>query len=428
MMDQAKLEKLKRSRDAARAQLEKTEDRITLLQEIASTGSDVIEDIDKQFEIATKLNKKDISFLFLAIALQCTRILFQPKLNLNFEKTPRNQRNDANKDGEKEKKARKEKAKENQKDNISSQKYPDIVSMFLYPVPYDAMIGTERILIPGVSAKGKCLYGGNHHSATLGHDPVLGYIFGTINIMTQTISFKNIGCQTCNVILSEKTLANPANYSGQSVGNIDYSFIEIVSMLKETISEDYKRVPAALGRHVLHLQSDKYCSDGLPFPFISPERAQKLIDDDWNSQELAKLGKLVAENISAVGMQAMISIIIKVIIEFLHKLTYREEMGIDRDVFAVKTHKILEISNIIASTSNVIAVLIGSVVGVYTGNGQMAIDSLENLDVGGLLVTIHRIATDENFINELKMEYLRKNWNNYVSTRIENAMVQEELI
>ncbi len=62
--------------------------------------------------------------------------------------------------------------------------------MFLYPVPYDAMEGTRRIVIPGVSTDEKNLYGGNHHSATMGHDPILGYLFGTMNIMTRTITAK----------------------------------------------------------------------------------------------------------------------------------------------------------------------------------------------------------------------------------------------
>lgn len=418
MIKQDGLSKLKQIQNESNAIFVKEETNLRNMARISESGSAVIEMINQQFETATKLNKQDVAFLFLAIALQCTRILFQPKLDLQFEKTPRENRHDAQQDGNIEKQERSKSANANAENNITSEKYPDIVSMYLLPVPYDAMAGTERIVIPGVSEKGKQLYGGNHHSATLGHDPVLGYIFGTINIMTRTISFKNPWLQTCNVILTDNTILDPKNYSGQEVGNKDYSPAEIVSMLRETISEDPKRIPAAVGRHVLHLQSDKYCKDGLPFPFLDPAQAQKLIDSDWNSHELQKLLKLIASNLVTVGTQALINSIINVIIEVLHKLTYREESGITRDVFAVKTHKILEISNVIATMSNVIAVAIGSIAGIATSNGKLVVQSVEQLDLGGLLVTIHRIVTDQDFINKIKMEYIKTNWQDYVEKEL----------
>lgn len=49
-------------------------------------------------------------------------------------------------------------------------------------------------------------------------------------------------------------------------------------------------------------------------------------------------------------------------------------------------------SNTIASTSNVI----------YTAMTR----NLSNLDIGGLLVTIHRIATDTKIIKQIRDEYV----------------------
>lgn len=50
--------------------------------------------------------------------------------------------------------------------------------MILKGVPYD----TTKSTVSGL------FIGANHRFATLGHDPILGLIFGTANIMTNTIT------------------------------------------------------------------------------------------------------------------------------------------------------------------------------------------------------------------------------------------------
>lgn len=421
MSKQDKFEEMRKKKEKILEEIDTSAFVYSRMGEIARNSSAIIEKFDREFEQATKLDKKDVSFLFLAIALQCIRLVFQPKLNYKFEKVPRSERHSASEDGRIEKKLKNEIARNNTGNNIvSKRQYPDIVSMYLHPVPYDAMENTARIVIPGVSEYGKNLYGGNHHSATWGHDPIAGYLFGTINILTSTISFRNPQFQTCDVILRENTLLNPQKYSGQYVGDKDFSLDAIIAMVRETSIEDPHRIPAAVGRHVLHLQSDQFCKDGLPFPFISAEKAQNLIRDDWNSNELKRLiDELATGNTFAVDVQALISSIINVIIETMHKLTYRDDSGLSKDVFSVKTHRILELSNIISSTSNVIYVAIGSVAGICTENGNLTLQSLERLDIGGLMVTIHRIATDENFIKSVKMEFLKDHWNDYVTKELE---------
>ena len=57
----------------------------------------------------------------------------------------------------------------------------------------------------------------------------------------------------------------------------------------------------------------------------------------------------------------------------------------------ISTRKILNYSNVVASTSNVVAVYI-------MGNPQ-------KLDVGGLLVTAIRLFSDVKFITKLKEEF-----------------------
>ena len=195
-------------RDRKKSLIDSMQNNIDIIDRMASIASEGSSVIDDQFCKVTKLDKVDMAFLFFAVALQVGRILLQPKLDFNFEKIDREDRDDATASGKNEKKICGQDAEDNKTDNVKSEKYPDNVTMFLYPVPYDAMKGTERIIIPGVSPFGKQITGANHHSATMGHDPVLGYLFGPVNILTRTISFKNPTIQTSKVGVTEQTLSD----------------------------------------------------------------------------------------------------------------------------------------------------------------------------------------------------------------------------
>lgn len=358
---------------------------------VANNANIIISDLERQFSESTKLNAEDYSFLFFSIALQCARWYFQPKICADFQLINRNDRHSAAVDGLEEREKRKEKLDELQKDKEKSNRYVSIAKMFMYPVPYDAMEGTSRIIIPGVSPAGKQLYGGNHHSATMGHDPILGYIFGTANIMTRTITFKNPILETSEVHLKKNTYLNPNVYAGQYVTS-DVSNIRLVEMVIGSLREDILRLPAAISRHAMHLESDKFCKDGLPIPFTSAEEAQELIREDWNSHELWRLVQLIGKDLSIAGIQAVFSIFINAIIEQMHKMAYKKECGISRDLYSVKTHRIIEISNVIASSSNL----------VYSAVSN----DLSKLDIGGLCVTLYRMWKDEEVMQKIKKEFV----------------------
>lgn len=380
-------------------------DEFNRVADVAKNSHYIISNIDAEFEQVTGLDKKDITFLFFAVALQCARWCLQPKIDIDFQKISRENRHDANKDGAKEVKERRKLSKEAAEDEIKSRKYPSCSKIWLLPVPYDAMKGTEHVWIPGVKDLGVQLTGANHHSATVGHDPVLGYIFGPINILTRTITFKNPGFQTCEVHLNRATYENQANRSGQYV-SANISLVDLIERCYETCGEDPKRIKAAVGRHILHLESDKFCRDGLPIPFVSAETAQKLVDSDWNSYELERLIKFAANDLAVVGVQAFISMIINIIIETLHTFTYDPNCGISKELYEVKTRKILSYSNVIATGSNLIASAIFTSVGATTGNVEMVKKSVEGIDFGGLLVTIYRLVNDGSFIEQVKEEFL----------------------
>ena len=87
-------------------------------------------------------------------------------------------------------------------------------------------------------------------------------------------------------------------------------------------------------------------------------------------------------------------------------MSYDEERDGPKRLYEVKTHKVITYSNVIASTSNVIAVAIGTAIGSSTGNQDLIRKSLQKLDIGGLLVTLYRLISDAKFIREVKEEFI----------------------
>ena len=346
-------------------------------------NSDVIlRELKEEFEKGTNLNSADMAFLFFAVALQCARWLFQPKVDFSFKKISSKDRHNASIAG----------AKEFRQGNniidesgtvIASKKYPDKKRIFLLAVPYDAMEGTEKIVIPGVTEYGKRLYGGNHHAATLGHDPLLGYIFGTINILSRTITFNKVNLETNMVHLHKGS--NRSQYVGKSIG-----FCNALNRTCESISEDITRLPAAVLRQHIHMESDKYTKDGLPIPFVPAEKAQSLLKQGWNSNEMERLQKHLFVNSKIIGEQALFSTLINLIIESIYMLT--EDKGNDLALKEAKCRKVLMYSNTIASSSNLIYTAISG--------------SVNNLDIGGFLVTLRRIANDSKTISLIKEEFI----------------------
>jgi len=87
-------------------------------------------------------------------------------------------------------------------------------------------------------------------------------------------------------------------------------------------------------------------------------------------------------------------------------LMYDETKYSSQDVYSVKTRKIVLYSNLIASTSNII----------WVGGNMIAGNegAIKDLDIGGLLVTLHRLMTDTKFIQEVKEEFIFGGFNKMI--------------
>jgi hypothetical protein len=84
-----------------------------------------------------------------------------------------------------------------------------------------------------------------------------------------------------------------------------------------------------------------------------------------------------------VGTEVTLASLINWLIAVVHRLCFDETKD-EEEFYEVRTRKIILYSNLIASTSNVIACY-------FTGNYKM-------LDIGGVLVTIARLISDVRFI------------------------------
>lgn len=135
--------------------------------DIAHNASNILNNLDKEFESITKLNGFDITLLFVAVAMQCIR----QYVHTDFKTRLDDKTAAKNTPGHHE-----------EHSNRSHRLYhPSLEQIIANPVPFDAITGSKQyeLNIGG---------GFQHRARTLGHDPLLGWVFGTMNILTSTIT------------------------------------------------------------------------------------------------------------------------------------------------------------------------------------------------------------------------------------------------
>jgi hypothetical protein len=368
----------------------------------------IITDIDKQFAEKTGINNtKDMAFLWGAVAIQCARWILIPTFDLETLTPTTDGRKDSSSEGKKDKTAN-AKVLDKGKEDREKHRFPDNKNIILLPVPYDAMKGTEDIVIPGVTEYGKQIYSMNHHSATLGHDPIIGQVIGTANIMTRAITFNDVALTTRKVEI-------PSGRTQVVVKTPCYSIPRMFADVIESCREDRDRITTALLKENLHLQSDKYTKTGLPIPLLSASMQQKLLDSKWNSKELEDVLKGA---IKGIAKSFIISLIINTIVGTLHGFCYEEDEDESRDLYSVRTRKIVSTSNVIAEAINLGVVASGMVSGMLSGNAVIIKKSISHLDIGGMIEAVHQIYKSKRLQEEIRREFLEQElFNRFTSDR-----------
>lgn len=157
----------------------------------------------------------------------------------------------------------------------------------------------------------------------------------------------------------------------------------------------------------MHLASDRYCVEGLPIPIlstISPERAQELIEQGWNSLEFKNL---LTGDLKQIGASAGLALLINLIIEVIYLFCF--ETTDDQNLRRVKVKKILSMSDIMASSSNILFVALTK--------------NMAKLDLGGFAVTMITLLHSRDFIKKMKQEYIRNEFEAVVMKNSSEEMV-----
>lgn len=351
-----------------------------------------LEEINDAFSKKTSIvNKTDLSFLAIATALQVAKSLIFPYVaekfdyGKSFDPDKRLSHNDKSI----------EKAHRDANDKFKNKHFEKHgaghwLNILYQTVPYDITKGSTDL---GINMGGRY-----HRMYTLGHDPILGWIFGTANILTDCITFNNF--QTNRI-----SRVDPI--SGAKKMIITPEIVPMGKMFSECYQDvraDYLNLPAALFAQAQHLKSDEYTKLGLPVPLLSSINenfASKLYSENYDALCLARDAKIV-------GASFVVSKLFDIIITLTHGL-FRKD-GEDKDLFEVRTRKILLISNEIASASTIINAAI-------TKNPK-------KLDIGSLLNTVTHLFTDIRFIARIKQEFVE----NEISDRLQKEIEEIDVL
>ncbi len=349
---------------------------------------DELDEINDEFSKKTSIvNKTDLAFLAIATALQVTKSLIFPYVAEKFDYGKSFNPDERLDHNDKSIEEAHRKANDEYRDKKLKKNGTGYWINILYQTPaYDITAGSKEL---GINMGGKA-----HRMYTLGHDPMLGWIFGTANILTDCITFNSF--HTNRVIRQDPITKKKKMVITPEVVPMGQLFRESYEMAKA----DKLNLPAAIFAQAQHLKSDEFTKMGLPVPLLSSineEFASKLYNEHYDALCLARDAKII-------GASFIASKLIDIIIVLLHGLFRGEE---NKDLYEVRTRKILLISNSIASTSTIINTAI-------TKNPK-------NLDIGSLLNTLTHLFSDIRFISRIKEEFIENEIYKKIQKEIEEV-------
>lgn len=334
-----------------RQEMQENLERIQRLKKFAEDTPDYLQALNDEFENKTSLNDKETKIMFVAVGLQLLRQHFLTKFNERIDDKTGG-KSDPFHGGE-------------YVDRQHQDYNPSFEEILNNPVPFDANIGANGALAGGG-------YMG-HRVTAIGHDPLIGLIFGTANIATSTITTKDFASYHVKTSNNRDTFAERA------------STILVLQKTAEKFlegTEGLKKVGISFAKELTHLYSDVNTKHSLPLPVIS------VIDAKFAS-ELASYG-LDFANVLTITKQATMARMINSLIAMYHFSFY--DGSIFKDLYKVKTKKIICYSNVIASGVNITEVTV-------TKNFKM-------LDIGGIANTIFELVTNVRFMKKVKRDFV----------------------
>ena len=185
--------------------------------------------------------------------------------------------------------------------------------------------------------------------------------------------------------------------------------VSVVKMFKDSydVARDHPlNLPAAVFSEGQHLKSDVNTKMGLPVPVLqtfAPDFASKLYANNYDALCFARDCKIV-------GKSATVSLLMDMLIGLIHGLYYNPQKDGSRDLYEVRTRKILLIANTIGTSSNLIF--------------AYCTQNVKAVDIGGLLVTLSHLFMDTRFLLNVKKEFVE----NKLYEKIENEIKELDKI
>nr|WP_315522765.1 hypothetical protein [Olegusella massiliensis] len=383
---------------------EEDDERINaLIVQSAAEYGDHIDRINAEFKERVKLQGNDLKYLVFAMVLQTLRIVLISWLTEVEKAGPANKKEKWLHDKQKDIFRRFEDTSGEKNDSYKAS-LRHIIDP-LVGVPYDIVLGGKERNIFGKVGSHR---GANHRFATLGHDPVLGLVFGTANIMTNTITTINEG----SILPFGTPIRIPINlpktyfvdYSGKCpIISKKTSTVEMLEKTLERIVDRPEVAAAALIKQLIHIGTDLYTPLGIQLPFAN------LVLDKAHTESLTRY--VNTGDIIRFGAQAGLAAGINWLIATLHGCQYVYSSNNEKfslETYQARTKKILLISESIVTSSSIIYSCI-------TNNPRC-------LDLGGAAVLMYRLFTDVRFITRLKEEYLTSSLSDIYDQRINGIL------
>lgn len=410
---QERRKQLKRNSDITLGNMQALADESGRVAEVAHNSRQLLDDLDSEFESQTGLKGNDVKFLFVAVALQVARIVILNELT-KTENAGSTNRNETKLHEFQEKLLGKFNSGEAVKERPYYASMEHIITKM--GVPYDATAGlTEKSLSTLIKKdrewdfdlsemipdeKLSLFKGANHRFATLGHDPILGLLFGTGNIMTNTITCVKTPVAVGGIgipVLTTNHVVFTSDYKDPRIATYG-STAAMLQQAFERTKDQPSAFVASLIKQIIHIGTDLYTPCGIQIP-----GANLILS---NTQVEKMTSYISAGDIIKVGASAKLAGLINLLISTLHTLMYDSSMSISRDLYSVKTRKIIMYSNVIATGSNVL----------WVGGNMLAGNegAIKQLDIGGLIVTIKRLMSDTKYIRQIKEEFVFGGFNKMI--------------
>lgn len=357
----------------------KTKDKLDTLQSRVDELPAFVEETNKRFEEVTSIkNKKDVIFLIVATALQITRqLVIDQYKNRPTDQEAANSTLGHNND---------------ETSNRHHRYYATIEEMETNPVPFDCF--RKETGIAGDPNRNPSLSGFNHRFKALGHDPVLGLIFGTANTMTNTVTVAN-----GRLSLSTYHVHTGIGHRLDTTFPIDKIDAKAsTALMFEKIAERIKAegitpLAVALKKTIIHQLSDVTTKQSLPIPFLS------IISP--NMTRVTSAIGIDQLNLKLFAKEASLSMLINQIITLVHTWAFDETTDVSLELYKARTVKILYYSNQFATSSNLLIAFVRAAMGDER--------AFNKIDYGGTVVTFYHLLNDPITIAKIQEEFLLSN-------------------